>query len=53
MKIVKKYEYEKTERCIKCNRLLKTEESKALGYGPSCYKKILLEKKRFKKRRLF
>lgn len=56
MKIVKKYEYLKIERCQRCGRRLKTEESKAIGFGPSCYKKHIKEGKEYKKykrRRLF
>ena len=43
MKIVKKYEYLKIERCQRCGRRLKTEESKTIGFGPSCYKKHIKE----------
>ncbi|MFW6025479.1 MAG: DUF6011 domain-containing protein [Candidatus Woesearchaeota archaeon] len=32
------------KRCRRCNRILKTEESKNLGYGKVCYKKIKNDK---------
>ena len=56
MKIVKKYEDLKIERCQRCGRRLKTEESKTIGFGPSCYKKHIKEGgeyKKYKRRRLF
>lgn len=31
------------EICKRCGRKLKSQESKILGYGPSCYKKYLKE----------
>ena len=52
-KIKKEYRYESEERCIKCGRRLKTPQSKILGYGPSCYKKLLSERNKEKSRRLF
>ena len=27
------------DRCFRCNRQLKSLESKKLGFGPTCYKK--------------
>ena len=39
-------------RCKRCNRPLKTEQTKALGYGPICYKKFQ-EDLSFKKVDLF
>lgn len=27
-------------RCRRCDRILKSEDSIQLGYGPTCYKKI-------------
>lgn len=27
------------DRCKRCNRELKSESSKLIGYGPTCYKK--------------
>lgn len=54
--IIKKeeYKFKHTERCIRCGRRLKTEESKAVGFGPTCYKKFIKEKSsKYKNRRLF
>lgn len=31
--------YEEHPVCIRCGRKLKTEESRELGFGPTCYKK--------------
>ena len=54
MEIIKSYEFKKEERCKKCGRKLKNNESQLLGYGPGCYKKIMKEKyKKFKERKLF
>ena len=52
-KIKKEYKYEAEERCIKCGRRLKTPQSKVLGYGPLCYKKLMMERSKEKSRRLF
>lgn len=40
--------------CKRCNRLLKSEHSKELGYGSSCYKKagLIPEKKEVKKQQV-
>mgnify|MGYP003307398528 CR=1 FL=1 len=56
MKLIKeeKYVYQQTDRCIRCGKKLKSYTSKLVGYGPSCYKKYLMEKQKGKKnRRLF
>lgn len=47
------YAYDKTNnltfksdvevRCKRCHRVLKNNEAKLVGYGPSCYKKHLME----------
>ena len=29
-------------RCLRCGRVLKTPESRELGYGETCYKKVKL-----------
>ena len=31
--------------CLRCGRELKSKESRQLGFGPSCYKKYLADKK--------
>ena len=28
------------DRCLRCNRKLKTEEARKLGYGKICYQKL-------------
>ena len=43
MKIKKVYQVETHERCLRCNRILKSPESKIIGYGKSCYKKVMAE----------
>lgn len=54
MEIVKTYQFKKEERCKRCGRKLKNNDSKLLGYGPSCYKKVVKEQlSTFKVRRLF
>ena len=54
MEIIKTYEFKKEERCRRCGKKLKNNESQLLGYGPSCYKKYLKETIKTKKaRRLF
>lgn len=54
MEIVKNYQFKKIERCKRCGRKLKNNESQLLGYGPGCYKKYVKEEnKRAKQRRLF
>lgn len=54
MEIIKSYEFKKIERCKRCGRKLKNNESQLLGYGPGCYKKYIKEQmKREKFRRLF
>lgn len=30
-------------RCLKCNKLLKTKEARNRGYGDCCWKKHLIE----------
>lgn len=30
-------------RCKRCHRVLKNEQAKLIGFGPSCYKKHLME----------
>lgn len=35
--------------CKACHRVLKTEESKKLGYGPVCYVKIFGKPEKIKK----
>ena len=52
-KIRKEYKYESEERCIKCGRRLKTPQSKVLGYGQLCYKRLMQERSKEKSRRLF
>ena len=29
--------------CLRCGRKLRTEKTKQLGYGPTCYAKILMK----------
>lgn len=54
MEIVKTYQFKKEEHCKRCGRKLKSNESKLLGYGPTCYKRMLKEKFcKVKERRLF
>ena len=54
MEIVKTYQFKKEECCKRCGRKLKKNDSKLLGYGPSCYKKVLKEQLcKVKERRLF
>lgn len=54
MEIVRSYQFKKEDRCKRCGRRLKNNESQLLGYGPSCYKKYLKEQRgRRKDRRLF
>nr|DAK95784.1 MAG TPA: hypothetical protein [Caudoviricetes sp.] len=43
MKIKKIYQVETYERCKRCNRILKSADSKIVGYGKSCYKKMMIE----------
>lgn len=31
------------DKCLRCGRTLKSDTSQILGYGPSCYKKVLKE----------
>ena len=40
-------------RCIRCGRKLKSEESKRIGYGPTCNKKRLNDSGKYRGRRLF
>lgn len=35
--------------CFRCGRLLKSEESMILGFGPTCYKKWVEEKPKLKR----
>ena len=28
------------DRCLRCNRLLKTDEARLRGYGDTCWKKV-------------
>lgn len=51
--LIKSYSYMFHERCLRCGRKLRSDQSKLLGYGPSCYKKSQKEKSSVKKRRLF
>lgn len=37
------YHSDVVARCLRCNRKLKSEESKAAGYGPSCLEKVGIE----------
>lgn len=39
-----KYLPEKHKTCRRCGRTLKNPKYQEIGYGASCYKKILLEK---------
>jgi len=34
------------QKCLRCGRVLKRQENKELGYGPSCYKKMKNKKER-------
>ena len=51
--LVTNYDNMINERCLRCGRILKNEQSRIVGYGPSCYKKYLKETKNKKRRRLF
>lgn len=54
MEIVKNYQFKKEDRCKRCGRKLKKNESQLLGYGPGCYKKHMKEQLGGRKvRRLF
>jgi hypothetical protein len=54
MEIIKSYEFKKAEVCKRCGRKLKNNQSRLLGYGPGCYKKMMNEKyKKFKGGGLF
>lgn len=53
MEIVKNYQFKKFERCKRCGRKLKNNDSQLLGYGSGCYKKYIKESKKMKSRRLF
>lgn len=54
MEIVKSYQFKKEDRCKRCGRKLKNNESQLLGFGPSCYRKYLKEQYNKRKvRRLF
>jgi hypothetical protein len=33
------------DKCLRCGRALKGEKSTSLGYGPTCYKRYLQDKK--------
>ena len=33
-------------RCLRCNRILKSEEAKEKGYGPKCWREHKLESQR-------
>ena len=35
--------------CFRCGRILKSEESMVLGFGPTCYKKWVEEKPKLKR----
>lgn len=35
--------------CFRCGRILKSEESMTLGFGPTCYKKWVEEKPKLKR----
>jgi hypothetical protein len=37
--------------CKMCGRRLKTQESRQLGYGPVCYRKLFGSKAKFKRMR--
>lgn len=39
-------------RCKRCHRVLKNEQAKLIGFGPTCYKKYLKELNN-KRKRLF
>lgn len=32
------------EYCLRCGRKLKSEKAKQLGYGPHCYKKMIISR---------
>ena len=54
MEIVRSYQFKRFERCKRCGRKLRNNESQLLGFGPGCYKKHIKEQnKRIKCRRLF
>lgn len=41
-----KEESEKFIRCKRCNRILKSNDAQARGYGIHCYKKFISETKK-------
>ena len=54
MEIVRSYQFKRFERCKRCGRKLRNNESQLLGFGPGCYKKHIKEQnKRIKCRMLF
>ena len=54
MEIIKSYQFKKFERCKRCGRKLKNNESQLLGFGPGCYKRHMKEQNgNLKIRRLF
>lgn len=42
-----------TPICLRCGKKLKSNQSKKLGYGPTCFRKHLKENQKLKERRLF